>query len=138
MSTSLDSHIILFDGVCNLCNGFVQFVIKRDKKARFQFASLQSPVAEKLLKSYHLSNKTMESVILIHKNKNKVWTESSAVLNILRNLNGLYPFLYGFIIIPKGIRDFFYRQISKNRYKWFGKRDACMIPPPEIKKRFLE
>lgn len=138
MSTSLDSHIILFDGVCNLCNGFVQFVIKRDKKARFQFASLQSPVAEKLLKSYHLSNKTMESVILIHKNKNKIWTESSAVLNILRNLNGLYPFLYGFIIIPKGIRDFFYRQISKNRYKWFGKRDACMIPSPEIKKRFLE
>lgn len=138
MSTSLDSHIILFDGVCNLCNGFVQFVIKRDKKARFQFASLQSPVVEKLLESYHLSNKTMESVILIHKNKNKVWTESSAVLNILRNLNGLYPFLYGFIIIPKGIRDFFYRQISKNRYKWFGKRDACMIPSPEIKKRFLE
>lgn len=138
MSTSLDSHIILFDGVCNLCNGFVQFVIKRDKKARFQFASLQSPVAEKLLESYHLSNKTMESVILIHKNKNKIWTESSAVLNILRNLNGLYPFLYGFIIIPKGIRDFFYRQISKNRYKWFGKRDACMIPSPEIKKRFLE
>jgi|SRR5690625_4098765 len=138
MSTPIDSYIILFDGVCNLCNGFVQFVIKRDKKARFQFASLQSPVAERLLESYQLSTKSMESVILIHKNKNKVWTESSAVLRIHRKLSGLYPFLYVFIIIPKGIRDFFYRQISKNRYKWFGKREECMIPSPEIKKRFLE
>ncbi len=138
MNSKTDTYIILFDGICNLCNGFVQFVIKRDKKARFKFASLQSPVAEKLLKSYSVSTESMESVILIDENKRQIWTESSAVLNILKNLSGIYALLYVLIIIPKLLRDFLYRWIAKNRYKWFGRRKECMIPTPDIKKRFLE
>lgn len=129
--------IILFDGVCNLCNGFVHFVIKREKSDIFKFAALQSDQAIELLAQYDLISTDMKSVILIDTGRNKAFTESSAVLHIFGNLKGLFPLLQLFFIIPKFIRDFVYQQIAVNRYRWFGKRNSCMIPTPELKKKFL-
>lgn len=129
--------IILFDGVCNLCNGFVHFVIKREKSDVFKFAALQSDQAIELLAQYDLISTDMKSVILIDTGRNKAFTESSAVLHIFGNLKGLFPLLQLFFIIPKFIRDFVYQQIAVNRYRWFGKRNSCMIPTPELKKKFL-
>lgn len=129
--------IILFDGVCNLCNGFVHFVIKREKSDIFKFAALQSDQAIELLAQYDLISTDMKSVILIDTGRNKAFTESSAVLHIFGNLKGLFPLLQLFFIIPKFIRDFVYQQIAVNRYRWFGKQNSCMIPTPELKKKFL-
>ncbi|HZW77066.1 MAG TPA: thiol-disulfide oxidoreductase DCC family protein [Flavobacteriaceae bacterium] len=129
--------IILFDGVCNLCNGFVHFVIKREKSDVFKFAALQSDQAIELLAQYDLISTDMKSVILIDTGRNKAFTESSAVLHIFGNLKGLFPLLQLFFIIPKFIRDFVYQQIAVNRYRWFGKRNSCMLPTPELKKKFL-
>jgi predicted DCC family thiol-disulfide oxidoreductase YuxK len=126
--------VILFDGVCNLCNGFVQFVIKRDSNAYFSFAPLQSNYAlqrpELLNRNPHLS-----SVILIE--DGKVYTQSTAALRILRRMSGLYPLLYGFIIVPPFIRDGVYKWIARHRYQWFGKSEQCMLPTPELQARFL-
>ena len=129
------NSIILFDGVCNLCNGAVQFVIKRDKKNYFTFASLQSQQGQKLLQQFNLPATDFNSFILIE--NNKVFTRSAAALKVAKNLSSLWPGLYGFMIIPKFIRDGVYNIIEKNRYKWFGKKNACMIPTPELKARFL-
>ncbi|MFC4386875.1 thiol-disulfide oxidoreductase DCC family protein [Gracilibacillus marinus] len=128
-------RIILFDGICNLCNHSVQFIIKRDPKAKFQFASLQSDIGQKLRKEYNIQDKT-DSVVLIE-GKN-YYVESTAALRIAKQLKGMYPLLYCFIIIPKPIRDLFYRYIAKNRYKWFGKKDSCMLPTKGMKERFKE
>lgn len=135
MVTEKNNKIILFDGVCNLCNGAITFIIKREKKNQFKFATLQSEVAEKLLASYPSENKILDSMVLI--DDGKKFTKSSAALRIARYLSGAYPLLYGFMIIPKFIRDWVYSIVAKNRYKWFGKKDECMIPTPELKKKFL-
>ena len=139
-SHSLDSNsvnnLILFDGVCNLCNGAVQFIVKRDKKSKFKFASLQSSVGKKYLKQFHLDQKATYSIILVR--EEKILDKSSAALEIARHLSGLWPLLSVFKIIPKFLRDIFYDFIAKNRYRWFGKKDECMIPTPELKARFLD
>ena len=126
-----NSKIILFDGVCNLCNGAVNFVIKRDKKNVFKFATLQSDHAEEF--GFDLTK--MDSIILIDGDKN--YSKSSAALHIARHLSGAYPLLYAFMILPKFIRDWVYDYIAKNRYKWFGKKESCMIPTPELQDKFL-
>lgn len=126
-----NSKIILFDGVCNLCNGAVNFVIKRDKKNVFKFATLQSEHAEEF--GFDLTK--MDSIILIDGDKN--YSKSSAALHIARHLSGAYPLLYAFMILPKFIRDWVYDYIAKNRYKWFGKKESCMIPTPELQDKFL-
>ena len=131
-----NKSIILFDGVCNLCNNSVQFIIKRDKKHPFLFTSLQSDAAQELLLHFTLKNSDFDSIILIQ--NNKVYQKSTAILQISRQLDGLWKLNYGFIIIPKFIRDFVYTIIAKNRYKWFGKKDHCMIPTQELKIRFLD
>lgn len=131
----LSNAIILFDGVCNLCNGAMQFVIKRDKKSYFNFASLQSVEAQKLLEKYTLPLSDFNSFILIE--NDKAYIKSTGALMVLKKLNGLWPLLYGFIIIPKFIRDKIYEWIACNRYKWFGKKNECMIPTPQLKTRFL-
>jgi predicted DCC family thiol-disulfide oxidoreductase YuxK len=125
--------IILFDGVCNFCNSSVNFVIKRDKKAYFKFAPLQSELAEKLLGKP--ISEMPDSVVLIE--NNKVHYKSTAALMIAKKLDGLWPIFYLLIIIPRPIRDWVYNLIAKNRYKIFGKKDSCMIPDPAIKARFL-
>ncbi len=130
-----ENPIILFDGFCNLCNGAVQFVIKRDKKNCFTFASLQSDEGQKLLKKFDLPTTDFNSFILIE--DDKAFTRSAAALKVAKNLNGLWSSLYGLMIVPKFIRDGVYNWVAKNRYKWFGKKNACMIPTPELKARFL-
>ncbi|HEY8688829.1 MAG TPA: thiol-disulfide oxidoreductase DCC family protein [Chitinophagaceae bacterium] len=131
----MDQPIVLFDGVCNLCNSAVQFIIRHDNKNIFMFTSLQSNAGQKLLAQYNFPPDELNSFILIK--NNKAYTRSSGALKVVKKLKGLWPLLYGFIIIPKFIRDEVYNWVGKNRYKWFGKQDACMIPTPELKARFL-
>ncbi len=132
----MNNHpIILFDAVCNLCNNSVQYVIKHDPHAFFTFASLQEETGQQLLIKYGLSVDDLNSFVLII--NNKALTRSTAALTVARNLGGLTKLLYGFIIVPAFIRDAVYGIIAKNRYKWFGKRDSCMVPTPELRSRFL-
>lgn len=127
--------IILFDGVCNLCNGFVQFVIRQDPAQRFRFASLQSETARELLRHLPPSGQGIESVVLIE--DGCYYQQSTAALRILRQLRGPWPLLYGFMVLPAFLRDWIYAWIAKNRYRWFGQRQACMLPTPELQARFL-
>lgn len=129
--------VILFDGVCNLCNGFVQFVIDRDQDGYFSFTSLQGEFAHRSMLSGDMEDsKLMGSIILLE--NDKVYYRSTAILKIAKRLNGLWPLLYGLIIVPTFIRDLIYKLIAKNRYKWFGKADVCRISSPLIEGRFLE
>ncbi|WP_413790323.1 thiol-disulfide oxidoreductase DCC family protein [Bacillus thuringiensis] len=128
------TRIILFDGDCNLCNQSVQFIIKRDPKGYFKFASRQSSIGIQLLDQYNIS-KTIDSVILI--DNNKAYTESDAILNICKYLKGSCKLLFILLIIPRPIRNLYYKKVAENRYKWFGKQKHCLIPTPDIKKRFL-
>ena len=130
-----EQNIILFDGHCNLCNSTVITVIKNDKKKRFKFAALQSDIGKTLLSKFEINTLNTDSIILIE--ANRYAQESTAVLKIARHLSGLYPLLYGFIIIPTFIRNSLYKYIAKNRYKWFGRKDQCMVPSPDLKARFL-
>lgn len=127
--------IILFDGVCNFCESSVQFVLKRDKKGYFSFASLQSEVGQNLLEKYKIPKDKFESLVLIE--NDKAYLFSTGALRIARKLNGAWPLLYGFIVIPPFIRDFFYKLIANNRYKLFGKKEECMIPGQEWRSRFI-
>jgi len=127
--------IILFDGICNLCNGAVQFVIKHDKKNQFLFASLQSDEGKKILSEFNFSCNEMNSFILME--NGTIYIRSTAALRVAKKLDGLWRLLYGFMIVPKFIRDCVYNFIAKNRYKWFGKKDECMIPTQELKAKFL-
>lgn len=133
---SIDKPIIFFDGVCNLCNTSVQFILKRDKKEKFLFASLQSGFAKENLPVDLSDSESLQSIVL--KDSGLILTKSSAVLTIARSLSGLWPMLYIFIAIPKPLRDWAYTIVAKNRYKWFGKKDYCVIPSPELKNRFLD
>lgn len=127
--------LILFDGICNFCNSTVTFIIKRNIKTPIHFAALQSEVGQRLLREYKLPVKEMESIVFI--DKGKAYVQSTAALRICRYLRGLWPLCYGFIVVPNFIRDAVYNWIAKNRYKWFGVRQECMIPTPEMKTRFL-
>ncbi|MFT5166128.1 MAG: putative DCC family thiol-disulfide oxidoreductase YuxK [Saprospiraceae bacterium] len=129
------SPIVLFDGVCNLCNGAVKFAIKRDKKAVLHFASLQSDLAGELMRKHNIEEHQLKTFIFIE--KDKAYTRSTAGLKLVKSFGGVWSLLYAFIIIPKPIRDAVYNLISNNRYRWFGKQESCMIPTPEIRARFL-
>lgn len=131
----MDRSVVLFDGVCNLCNSFIRFIIKRDKKDRFAFAPLQSEAAAALLPK-EKDVQSLRTVVLIH--RGRIYTRSAAALQIFRQLSGLWPLLYGLIIVPPFIRNAVYSLIARNRYSWFGKKDHCMIPTPELQKKFLE
>src|SRR4030095_10350190 len=136
MNEVSEHPVILFDGVCNLCTGSVQYVIKHDPKRIFRFASLQSNFGEKVLRQYNLPVDTFNSFLLL--NKDRIYTRSTAALLVARRLKGISKLLYGFIIIPKFIRDWVYDLIAKHRYKWFGKKNECWIPTPELKALFME
>lgn len=130
-----DQKIILFDGVCNLCNGAVTYIIKRDKKNVFKFAALQSEIGQQLISKFNIDTSKVDSIILIDGEKH--YTKSSAALHIAKQLSGAYPLLFGFMVVPKFIRNSVYDYIAKNRYKWFGKKESCMIPTAELKSKFL-
>ncbi|MEO6719466.1 MAG: thiol-disulfide oxidoreductase DCC family protein [Ferruginibacter sp.] len=127
--------IILFDGVCNFCNGAVNFVIKRDKKSAIKFGALQSEAGQQLLKQHNIPITNFESFIFIE--ERKVYSKSTAALRVCKYLGAGWPLMYGFIIVPVFIRNWIYDFIAKNRYKWFGKMDSCVIPDAGIKQRFL-
>ena len=127
--------IILFDGLCNLCDGAVNFVIKHDIEKNFLFTSLQSEIGQKLLKRYNLPLENFSSFILLQ--DEKVYIQSTAALKVAKQLKGGIKFLYVFIIVPPFIRNGVYKFIAKNRYKWFGKKEVCLLPTPELKERFL-
>ncbi len=129
------NKVIFFDGVCNLCSGFVQFIIKQDKKQQFSFAALQSKYAQEALKSYDLNTSELQSVVFI--TNNRVYTKSDAAIEIAKQLGGLWYLLSGLKIFPLSFRNWVYDFIGKNRYKWFGKTDSCMVPSETLKSRFL-
>jgi predicted DCC family thiol-disulfide oxidoreductase YuxK len=126
--------IVLFDGDCHFCDWSVQFIIRHDHKEIYYFAPLQSERAKVLLEKHQISI-DINSLVLIE--NNKAYMKSSAVLRICRNLQGIWKSFYTFIIIPKSILDLLYDFLAKNRYKWFGKQNKCMIYPEHIRKRFL-
>ena len=132
-----NKKIILFDGVCNLCNSSVQFVIKRDKKDIFRYAALQSETGQALVKQRHIDTSKVDSIILIEPGV-AYYTKSDAALEIAQDLGGLWKLTAVFTWIPTSIRNSIYNLVAKNRYKWFGKQDACMIPTPELKAKFLD
>ena len=127
--------IILFDGVCNFCNGAVNFTIKRDKKKIIKFAPLQSEIGKTLMQQFGLPENDMRSFLLIE--NGKVYNRSAAALRVCRHLKGLWPLCYGFMIVPAFIRNVVYDFIAKNRYKWFGQTEECMVPTPDVRARFL-
>lgn len=133
--TIVEKEIVLFDGVCNFCNNSVNFIINHDPKGHFRFAALQSDFGRQKLKEPGYHTKEFDSLVLL--SGDKVYKKSSAALRIARNLSGLYPLLYGLMVIPPFIRHWAYDLVARNRYKWFGKRDACRLPAPELKSRFL-
>ncbi|GAA0429728.1 thiol-disulfide oxidoreductase DCC family protein [Virgibacillus salarius] len=128
------SKVILFDGVCNFCDQSVQFILKRDKQEQFTFASLQGDAGQELLKRNYVPT-NMNSFILI--DGNKAYFKSTAALRVCKELNGAWKLLYGFMIIPKPLRDFLYGVIANHRYEWFGQKQSCTLPSPETRKRFL-
>ncbi|MFD2443612.1 thiol-disulfide oxidoreductase DCC family protein [Bacillus sp. CGMCC 1.16607] len=129
------AKIILFDGVCNFCDSSVQFIIKRDPRGNFKFASLQSETGQKLLKQVGLKDE-IDSFVLI--DDDQYYLKSSAALKVSRNLNGAWSLFSLLTVIPVPIRDYLYDILAKNRYKWFGKKDSCMLPSPEVRSRFLD
>lgn len=135
MHSTHPPHLILFDGVCNVCSGAVQFVIKRDPDERMMFASLQSDTGQRILKENGLPLDEFNSFIYIE--KGTLYTKSTGILKATRHLKGIYKWNYLLIAIPRPIRDWFYERMAKNRYKWFGQKTSCMMPTPDIQKRFL-
>ena len=130
-----ENAIILFDGVCNFCNGAINFVLKQDKKGVFRFAPLQSEAGQRLLKQYNLSTAEFDSFVLI--DDGKIYKKSSASLRVMNKLPWYWKEAQLLRIIPTPFRDAIYDFIAKNRYKWFEKKEQCMIPTPEMRNRFL-
>lgn len=128
--------ILLFDSVCNLCNGAIQFAIERDKKSNFMFASLQSEIGQALLEKFKLPTKDFDSFILIE--GENYYKRSTAALRVAKGFGGLWNLIYWLIIFPAPIRDAVYSFVAKNRYKWFGKQESCWMPTPELRARFLD
>ena len=129
MENNSAKKIVLFDGVCNLCSGSVQFILKRDKKNQFLFGSLQGNYGQEMLRKYRLPANEFNSFMLIE--EEKLYTKSSGALRMMKHLGGAWALLYVFIVVPKFIRDAVYNLVARNRYKWFGKKNECWLPGPE-------
>ncbi len=130
----LDQPVLLFDGVCNLCNGFVRFVVKFDDDRTFLFAPLQSDVGQALLERHDLATDDFDTFVLIE--AGEYATKSTAALRVLRRLDGPWPLLYPAIYLPRRVRDRLYEFVADHRYQVFGKKDACPVPEPELRERF--
>ena len=132
-----DKKLILFDGVCNLCNSSVLYVIKRDKKDTFLFAPLQSEAGKQIIEKFNIDTSKMDSILLYNPEKEVIYYKSTAALQVASHLKSPINILAIFLIVPSFIRHWVYDFIAKNRYKWFGKKETCMIPTPELKSKFL-
>jgi predicted DCC family thiol-disulfide oxidoreductase YuxK len=130
-----DNQLVLFDGVCNLCNSSVDFIVRHDKKGVFKFASLQSDLGQQIMQKFNLPIQKYDSVLLIK--KNKALKKSTAALEIARQLSGAWFLFYGFILVPAFIRNLVYDLIAQNRYRWFGKKETCRLPTLAERGRFL-
>lgn len=128
-------RIVLIDGVCHLCQGLTRFIIERDPHAKFRFASLQSDIGAELLKKGGLPPDKVDTVVLIE--DGHYYVRSAAVLRIFRQMRMPWPLLYTFVIVPRPLREKMYRYVARNRYRWFGKDEQCLLPTPELRKRFL-
>ncbi len=135
MKKKTEKAIVLFDGVCNLCNASIRFIIQHDKKNHFLFASLQSEKGKELLTMAGAKEPYDNSIVLLE--NEIIYKRSSAALRITRHLNGGYFLLYTLLLVPTFLRDAVYNLIARNRYKWFGKKDTCMVPSNAVKERFL-
>jgi len=133
----LGKNIILFDGVCNLCNHSIQFIIKRDKKDEFRFATLQSDIGQKLIQERNIDTSKIDSVVLIEP-RIAYYTKSTAALIIGQSFGGIWKIIGVLNLIPRQLRDIVYDWVAKNRYRWYGKKEACMVPTPELRAKFLE
>jgi len=129
--------IILFDGLCNLCNASVQLIIKRDTKDVFRFVSLQSNLGQKLLQQLPISTQKIDSIILYEPNK-VFYCKSKAIFEIVKNIGGIFYCLLIFKWLPIAITNTIYDYIAKNRYRWFGKKEQCLVPTKELQSKFLE
>lgn len=132
---ALPENILFFDGVCNLCNGLVRFIIRHDHKRKIMFAPLQSEIAVNILSETDPGLLNIDSVVYVTRSGH--FTRSDAILHMLRDMGGGWKTFFGFIIIPRFIRDSIYNMIARNRYRFFGKKDSCMIPTSDVKDRFL-
>lgn len=128
------SSVVLFDGVCNVCNSAVNFIIDRDKAGRFRFASLQSEAGRRLCKTHGIPLE-LDSIALVQ--NGRAYTESAAVLRIAKELDGMWPALFSLVVLPRPLRDRAYRYFAAHRYQWFGRMDACRVPAPDVLQRFL-
>lgn len=137
MSIPENKKIILFDGVCNFCNASVRFIMKRDKKDVFRFASLESELGQKLTKERGIDRSVIDSIIMINPG-DAYYVKSTAALEISKELSGLYPALSLFLVLPEGFRNFVYDFVARNRYKWFGKSETCPMPTQEEQSKFLD
>jgi predicted DCC family thiol-disulfide oxidoreductase YuxK len=129
-------QIVYFDGVCNLCEGTVQFLLRRNKKKNLLFASLQSNAGQKMLSQFGLPLNNFNSFVFVE--NGKLYQRSTGALRVTKYLSGMWPMLYAFIIIPSFIRSAVYDYIARNRYKWYGQKNECWVPTPELKQRFLD
>ena len=126
--------VVLFDGVCKLCNGSVNFIVNRDRKAKLKLAPLQSDYGRQVMLSHELNTVGMDSILLLE--ETRLTSKSTAIIRISKYLDGLWPLCMVFLLIPRFIRDFVYDIIANNRYRWFGKYDTCRLPDPEFEDRF--
>lgn len=136
MNGKTEDPVLLFDGVCNLCDGSVKFILRHEKNSDLKFAAIQSEAGQKLLSQKNINPGQIDSVILIK--GGKVYTESDAVLNVTKFLRFPYSLCNILRVVPKPVRNFFYKKVARNRYRWFGKRDSCMMPTPNLENRFLK
>jgi predicted DCC family thiol-disulfide oxidoreductase YuxK len=132
---SIPEHLVLFDGVCNLCNSSVDFIMRNDRKNKIVFASLQSPQSVETLKEFNFYDENLSTIVYLR--HERIHIESSAVIMIAKDLGLPWSLSYILIIVPPVIRNFFYKWVSRNRYKWFGKKDTCRLPTPEEKAKFI-
>ena len=131
----LPPHLLLFDGECNLCNALVQFILRHDHQQRFRFAALQSATGQRVARELPAQERAADSLIYLR--NGRLHTRSTAALLVARDLSGVWPLAYGLIVLPRFLRNAGYDLVARHRYRWFGKRDQCMVPTAELVDRFL-
>ena len=136
VQSSLPERIVIFDGVCNLCEFSVNFIYERDREEKFTFTPAQSPLGQKLLQQYRINTDSLDTVVLVK--NDRAYSKSTAALEIASELDIPWNLLQVFLLLPLPVRDLLYDIIARNRYQWFGRKESCMIPTPKLKARFLE